>query len=374
MTHIPVLPDYKLMIPGPVELDDAVLFEASRQITAHYGPEWADLYDDNLRLLKYLFQTDGDTAMIFCSGSGGLEAAMGTVLAPGDRALIANAGFFGARLVEIATARGIEVVEAKAPWGEAVDSAQVAALMDEEGAFDALIAVHHETSTGILNPIQEYGEIARRHNALFIVDAIASLGGDPVLTDKWGIDICVSAPNKCLGAPPGAALFAINPRIWEIAERKGGNAAGWYLNLLTWRRYQEMWKGIHPTPVTVHPRTFSALNVALRQLQERGIGNQWEHYRETANNFRGEMKQLGFSLLTEGAEASSVISVVEALPGMKVDKFIAYLSRQHQIRIGGGLGDLRGRIFRVGHLSLAPQYNAAFLAATRAYLAKFTPS
>ena len=177
MSNIPTLPDYKLMIPGPMELDEDVLFEAGRQITAHYGTEWAELFNDNLRLLKYPFQTEGDTLMIFSSGSGGMEAAIATVLVPGDRVLIVNNGFFGWRLVEIANAKGLEVVELNAPMGESVSSEMVATAFEEHSLIEALITVHHETSTGVLNPIQAYGQIVRQHDALFIVDAIASVGG-----------------------------------------------------------------------------------------------------------------------------------------------------------------------------------------------------
>ena len=198
------------------------------------------------------------------------------------------------------------------------------------------------------------------------------LGGEPVLSDEWGIDICVSAGNKCLGAPPGAALFGVNPRVWEIAEKKEKQSASWYLNLLTWRRYRQEGMNFHPTPTTVHPRLFSALNVALRQLEECGIEKQWARYRENAGIFRQKMKQLGFSFLPKAEEASSVISVVERLPEMDLTDFMSYLASQHQIRVGGCFGELRGRMFRVGHLNLAgsPAYMQAFFLATEQYISK----
>ena len=370
MSEKPVLPDHKLMIPGPVELDEDILAESGRQIAAHYGPEWHSLHKTNLELLRYLFQTEGDTTMIFSSGSGGVEAAMATVLGVGEKVLIIRNGFFGDRWVEMAQARGLVPVEVVAPLSAPVDPAAVQQALETQGPIGAIIAVHHETSTGILNPIKALGAIARQYEVPLIVDAIASLGGDPLYMDDWQVDICIAASNKCLGVAPGLSLVGINPAMWELAEKKQIKAAGWYLNLHTWRHYQENVPQ-HPTPVTMHSRIMSSLNLALEKLQRLGLEQQWGVYRDSAQRFRDGMAAMGFTMFAKPEFASSVISGVNVLPGMDADDFINYLQREHQIRISPGLGALHGQMFRVGHLGKAGStaYIDAFLDATRHYLA-----
>ncbi|MCB0007664.1 MAG: alanine--glyoxylate aminotransferase family protein [Anaerolineales bacterium] len=369
MNKKPVLPDHKLMIPGPVELEDDILAESGRQIAAHYGPEWTELHQANLKLLHYLFQTEGDTTMLFSSGSGGVEAAMATILGAGEKVIILRNGFFGDRWAEMARARGLEPIEVVAPMGTPVDPAEVQKALETQGPIGAIVAVHHETSTGILNPIKELGALARQYGVPFIVDAIASLGGDPLYMDDWQIDICIAASNKCLGVAPGLALVGINPAMWELAEKKQIKAAGWYLNLNTWRFYQENVPA-HPTPVTMHSRIMSSLNLALEKLQERGLEEQWRIYKTAASYFRGGMAELGFTMFAPQEHASSVISAVNVVPGMDAEDFIAYLQKEHQIRISSAMGELHGKAFRVGHLGKAgsAEYINAFLEATQQYL------
>ena len=359
------------MIPGPVELEDDILYESGRQIAAHYGPEWYELHRTNLHLLKYLFQTEGDTTMVFSSGSGGVEAAVATIVAAGEKILILNNGFFGDRWLQLSLARGLQPTELVAPLGEIFDLAEVERVLATEGPFAAVLAVHHETSTAVLNPIAAIGRLCKQAGVPFIVDAIASLGGDPLYMDDWNIDICVAATNKCLGVAPGLSLIGINPDMWTLAEKKNIRAPGWYLNLQTWRFYQENVPQ-HPTPVTMHSRIMSSLNLALNKLQAETLERQWRRYEAAALSYRQGIKSLGFTMFTEGDHASSVISGVNVVDGMDADHFVTYLQDEHSIRISGGLGELHGKMFRVGHLGKAgsAQYIEALLAATEAYLAR----
>ena len=362
------LPDYKLMIPGPAEMDDEVIAVMGQQISAHYGPAWVELYRETIALMQQAFGTTADVLLLLSSGSGAMEAAVGSLFAPGEQVLIVNNGFFGQRLTTITQAVGIEVVLATADWGQAINPQKVREILAQNPEIKGILAVHHETSTGILNPIQALGEIAREFDVPLVVDAIASLGGDPLLVDEWGIDICVTAGNKCLGAPVGFAPVAVSDRACEIMDGKAKTAAGWYLNLKTWRRYMREWGDWHPTPVTVGSHNLQALYVALTKLHEEGLENRWRRYRETAGWFRAAMKERGFTLLVEGEQASSVITAVNRLPGMDITDFMNYLRDQHHIQISGGLGELSGQIMRIGHMGHARENIVAFLAAVDKFL------
>lgn len=363
------LPDYRLMIPGPAEMDDEVVAVMGQQIHAHYGPDWVQLYRETIELMQQAFATTADVLFLLSSGSGAMEAAVGSLFTPGERVLIVSNGFFGQRLTTITQALDIEVILATAPWGQAINPQEVRAILERNPDIKGILAVHHETSTGILNPIQALGDLAQDFDIPLVVDAIASLAGDPLLVDTWGIDICVTAGNKCLGAPVGFAPMAVSDRAWQIMDSKAKTAVGWYLNLKTWRKYMQEWGHWHPTPVTVGSHNLQALHVALTKLNQEGLENRWQRYRETAAWFRAAMKERGFTLLVEGEQASSVITAVNGLPGMDIAAFITYLRDQHHIQISGGLGELSGQIMRIGHMGHAHDNIVAFLAAVDAYLA-----
>ncbi|MBI4770195.1 MAG: alanine--glyoxylate aminotransferase family protein [Chloroflexi bacterium] len=342
-TH--TLPRHKLMIPGPVEVDDSVLAEMGAPVAVHYGPEWTAFYKDTTARMKQVFRTSGDVFLIVSSGSGGVEAAVASLLAPGERVLVAVNGFFGERMATIAQSRGLEVVRATALWGEPIAPEAVRAVFERQPGIAGLLVVHHETSTGVLNPLPALGSLAREFDVPFVVDAVSSLGGEELAMDDWGIDICITASQKCLEAPPGIAPVAVSPRAWHIMDRKGDFPAGWYLNL-------------------------RALRAALDRLLAEGLAHRIERYQDTARFLRAGLRELGFSLFVDGEAASSTITAVCRPPQIDVADLIAYLREARGIRIAGGLGETHGRIFRVGHMGQAAsrEYAGLFLEGLTEYL------
>lgn len=363
------LATHKLMIPGPVEAYDDVLAVMSEQVTAHYGPEWVAMYNETVELAKQAFFTDGLVIPMVSSGTGALEAAIASMFAPGERVLIGHNGFFGQRAENIVRARGLEPVLVRTSWGQAIRPEDVRRQLREEPNVAGVIVVHHETSTGVLNPLEEIAEVVNEFDLPFIVDAVASFAGEPLRVDAWGIDMVASATNKCLGAPPGLALLAIHPRAWGRMEAKPGRVPGWYLDVATWRKYMVEWGEWHPTPVTMSSGMLWALYVALTKLIDEGMENRWAHYKRISQMFRDGVAELGYQMFIEGEEASSVISAVNARPGQDPAHLIKYLAQEHNIQIAGGLGDSRGKIFRVGHMGKAAseEYVNMFLDALRAY-------
>lgn len=362
-----MLPKRKLMIPGPAEVEDHVLAAMGEQVAAHYGPEWAKLYGETVNLLGGIFGTEGDIFLLAGPGNAGVEAVVATLFAPGERVLIGNNGFFGDRMGEIARARGLEVVEATAVWGTPLDPANIEAALRQDPSIVGLIAVHHETSTGVLNPVQQLGEVARKHGVLFAVDAVASLAAERVSMDAWGIDACVASSNKGLGSFPGLAPIAVGPQVWERIAHKT-HKAGWYLDLRMWQKYsRDPW---HPSPTTVSSNAVAALHAGVTGIMAEGLENRIAEFRRIATLFRGEIVQRGFGLLAEGGCASSVLTAVTPPPHINITHLLNTLRQEKGIHVGGGLGKLHGHMARVGHLGRARSeaYVAALVEAIDDYM------
>lgn len=347
----------RLMIPGPVDVSDAVVAAMANQVVPHYGPEWTALYKETTFVLQSIFQTQGDVFLMVGSGSAGLDAAINSLFTPGEKVLVTVNGFFGDRIVQFSRAHGLRVVEAAADWGKPVDPLTVEQLLTDDRQISGMIAVHHETSTGVLNPIQEMGSLARKYGIPLIVDAVSSLGGEELKMDEWGVDICVTASNKCLESVPGVAPVAVGPNAWKVMQGKQPAAPGWYLNLRLWKQYLEEWGDWHPAPVTMATNTVIALNAALEELVHEGPANRIKRYWETASYFREEIQKIGFEMFANGPGASSCISAVYRLPQMDAPKFISYLLEEKEIHIAGGLGQTKGAIFRVGHMGKAGSHS-----------------
>jgi len=343
----------KLMIPGPVDVQETVISAMANRVMPHYGADWTGLYNETTSVLKTIFQTDGDVFLLVGSGTCGLEAAINSMFSPGQKVLIINNGFFGDRLIQLARAHNLKVVEAVASLGDPVDLPVVEKILAEDRAIEGMIVVHHETSIGVLNPIQDLGNLARQVGIPLVVDAVSSLGGEALKMDDWGIDVCVAASNKCLESVPGIAPVAVSRSGWKYMQDNKAEAPGWYLNLRLWKQYLEEWGNWHPAPVTMNTPAVIALNAALEELVKEGLDNRIARYKQAAAHFRQAVGELGFQLFVKNESASSCISSVNRHPDMDVASLISYLLSEKNIQIAGGLGPTKGEIFRVGHMGKA---------------------
>jgi alanine-glyoxylate transaminase/serine-glyoxylate transaminase/serine-pyruvate transaminase len=265
-------------------------------------------------------------------------------------------------MATIAEANGLEVDRVTVAWGRPLDLGSITARLRARRP-DALAVVHHETSTGVLNPLPEIADLARRWGLPLVVDAVSSLGGVELPVDEWGIDLCVSVANKCLAAPPGLALLSVSARAWERI-RANPARRGWYLDLHTWQQYAREWAGWHPYPTTLPTSNIMALRISLQRILKEGLPAYQARHRGAARRVREGLQALGFPLFIEEAWASPIITAVSAYPGSTPEDFAAFLKDRHAILIGGGMGPLTGKICRVGHMGRAhsEDYVAAFLA------------
>jgi aspartate aminotransferase-like enzyme len=364
-----------LLIPGPVSVTQEVLDALAQPVRAHYGDEWTALYKKLTKSIQGIFRTSGDVFLLFGPGSAGMEMGLASALAPGDEVLIPGGGFFAERLAELSRAIGLRVHELRPEGYRAIPPEAVERKLREHPNTRAVALVHHETDLGLVNPAREITEVAREHNALMVLDAISSLGGIELDMDGWGIDICVAVGNKVLGAPVGVTPIAVGDRAWQAIDDDRAKAAGWYLNLKTWRNYVELMGDWHPHPTTMPTNVMVALETAVEQLLAEGLQARMARQGAAAARVREGLRELGFQMLVDDDAASPVCTAVLGLPGMDVRAYMGWLLRERGLHISGGLGPLSGRIFRVGHMGAGadPAVVDRFLEATSEYVEKVNP-
>ena len=360
----------KLMIPGPVDVEDDVLAAMAEPVRPHYGQDWLPIYHKAVEGLKQLFGTQNDLFLMAGPGTAGLDAALGSLTRTGDQVLVPANGFFGQRLGTVARSYGLDVRTVEAPLGQPIDPEAVRQCLSAERDIQAVAVVHLETSTGVLNPLAEIAGVAGEFEVPIIVDAVSSLGGMPLPVDEWGIDVCVTVTNKCLACPAGIAPLSVSQRAWDQIDRKSDRAHGWYLNLRTWKDYAVNWASWHPYPITLPTNIIVALVTSLQHILEGGIEAYYQRHVQAARIVRTGLKRLGFEMFTAEAHSSPLISAVCGLPGMDLDDFRRYLLEEWQIMVSGGLEELKSKIFRVGHIgkAISAEYVEQFLSGVEAYL------
>jgi alanine-glyoxylate transaminase / serine-glyoxylate transaminase / serine-pyruvate transaminase len=354
--------EYKLFIPGPCDVDGDVLEEMRRPVQRSYGAKWMPVYSETLVLLKQIFRTQNEVLIVPGPGSAGLDMALGSMLASGEKAIVAHNGFFGERLAVIAESNGLEVVRVGAPAGRIVDPEDLRRALAAHPDAAVVALVHHETTTTVLNPLPELAAAVRAAGRVLLVDAVSSLAGTELPVDAWGIDVCVTAANKCLEAPPGLAIVSVGPRAWDLVKRHAATHHGWYLDLRTWRWYAENWGHWHPAPITMPTGNILALRASLLKIVRAGLDAHIAKHARACKFVRDEMRRFGFELPVADAHAAPTATAVRPRPEFTAAEMIQWLEAERGICIAGGIGEWAGQIVRVGHLGKAT---------TDAYLTEF---
>ena len=338
----------ELMIPGPVPVSPDVLEAMGEPVQMHYGPEWLPFYRRFIARLQQIFATTGPVYPIPASGSGGLEAMLGTLIgADGTIGLIVN-GFFGNRMLHIARAHTPHVEVLQVPYERPADPDDVQGWLKQH-RVSLLGVVHSDTSTGVLNPVREIAAAARAEGVAVLVDAVSSLAGTPVETDAWGLAAVATASQKCLESPPGVAPVALTALGWKIIDGQPAPGRGWYLNLRNWRRYEQEWAN-HPYPVTLPSNNILALDRAVDRILAEGLEARFERHRRVAALLREGLGRLGFKVFADARWASPTVTVAYPPDGVAASTLIDTLRLQHRIAVAGGLDHLAGRVIRIGHL------------------------
>jgi aspartate aminotransferase-like enzyme len=337
------LEDTLLMMPGPVPVAPRVLRAMSKPMINHRSAEFAGIYADCREVLSSVFQTKNDIFLLSGSGTAGMEAAVGSLVENGDKVIAIENGKFGERFKDIA-ARYAEVVPVVFEWGLPIDLEIVKEKL-EEGA-KAITLVHNETSAGILNPAAEIGKLAKKYDALFIMDGVTSLGGDDVKVDEWGVDIAVVGSQKCLAAPPGLAAVSVSEKAFEIM--KEVTKKPYYTDLLAYKKSGD--KPKPETPYTPAIPLFYALQEALHIIKEEGVEARIKRHKTLSESLRAAVAELNiemFPQLNEYSHYSNTVSAMKAPAGIDGEDIKSGMKKRGII-IAGGQERLKSKIFRIG--------------------------
>ncbi len=347
-----------LLGPGPSCVDPRVYRAMLAPMLGHLDPDFLRIMEETQVLLRRLFGTENRlTFPVSATGSAGMETAMMNCLEAGETAVITVAGFFGARLADMARRVGAEVIELKAPAGLPVDPQQ--AREAARGKKIKLLGVTHgETSTGALHDLDAFRQVADECGALLVVDAVATAGGIPLRVDAQRLDVCFTGSQKCLSAPPGLAPFTANPRVEEAIRQRKTRPPSWYFDLTYIMKY---WGGERTYHHTAPISMVYALREALRVVDEEGLEARWERHRRNTQALVAGLEAMGLEMLTPPAQRMITVTGVKAPPGIDAGKIRRRLLEEFNIEIAGGLGELKGKIWRIGLMGASCTQNNVLL-------------
>ncbi|MBK8025847.1 MAG: alanine--glyoxylate aminotransferase family protein [Chloroflexi bacterium] len=342
----------RLLIPGPVELEPDVLAVLAQPIQAHYGDAWVEVHNETIQLLQAAYETSGRVYMLPGSGSLAVDTATHSTFLPGDTVIAGNNGWFGERLVDILRSNGVNVVVVASEPRQALDPDAFAQALKNHPEAAGVAAVHLETSTGVLNPIEAIARtVHAQSDALLLVDAVTGLAGADLQTDAWGIDLCVSASQKALGAPPGLGIVAVSNRaLARISARPEDTPRSWYLDLKRWQWYVENWGDWHPFPVTMPTPIVLALRAALRSLLREGVATRRARYQKMADHLRGALEEMGMPLFVPASMMAPTITAAFVPEGVGSPAIRDYLLREYNLQITTGFGPYKEQVIRIGHM------------------------
>jgi alanine-glyoxylate transaminase/serine-glyoxylate transaminase/serine-pyruvate transaminase len=344
----PLHPPARILLgPGPSAIDPRVLSASAQGLMGHLDPGFLAVMDEVASMLRAVFQTDHPlTLAVPGTGTSGMEAAVMNLVEPGDRVVVGVAGYFGARMAEMVRRAGGAPIPVEAPWGSPVAAEAVERALREAGAGVKVVGiVHAETSTGVLQPLEEILALARAHGALTLVDAVTSLGGIPLDAGALGIDVCYSGTQKCIGSPPGLAPITVSPKAAAAIAARRSPPSTFYLDLKLLAAYWGRDRAYHHTaPI----QSMYALHEALRLLLEEGLAARWERHRRCEEQLRRGAEGLGLRHLVDEAHRLPVLTTLCVPDGVDDREVRRRLLAEHHIEIGGGLGPLAGRVWRVG--------------------------
>jgi len=343
-------PQRLLLGAGPSNLDPRIRKALIFPMVGHLDPYFTEVMDETVELLRYVFQTKNRiTLPISGTGSAGMESAICNLVERGDDVVVCVKGFFGERMKEMISRCGGNPITVEAEWGRIIEKEDVERALSNSNA-EVVAIVHAETSTGVIQPLMEISKIVHQYDALLLVDAVTSLGGCELNVDEYGIDICYSASQKCLNCPPGLAPITVSEKAMEKIRNRKTKVQSWYLDLSTIEKYWiENNRSYHHTaPILL----IYALREALRLLYEEGLEARWQRHQKNAEALISGLEALGLEIHAEKQYRCPAITAVRIPDGISDQNVRRTLFEEFNITISGGLGRLKGQLWRIGLMGI----------------------
>ncbi|MGI0002589.1 MAG: pyridoxal-phosphate-dependent aminotransferase family protein [Nitrososphaeraceae archaeon] len=345
--------EYLVMLPGPTNVPNRVMNAMLAPIINHRGDDFRQLYRSLVEKIKMTFQTQNDVILLTTSGTGAVEASVVNLIKKGDKAIVPVCGEFGSRLADLIDSWGGKAIRVTAPYGENPQYDKVEDALDQNKDTKAIYAVYNETSTGTtIRYMDKIGQLCSSHGAFFVADAVSILGGDELPVDKWNIDICVTASQKGLAAPPGISPISISDRAKKYILSNPPSIL--YLNL---KRYFKYYEDSFETPFTPALPLFYAFNEALDIVLEEGLDKRIGRHRTCAEAFYSGLDALGLPPFAVEEARSNVVIAAKYIDGMDDKKFRTLLAKDFRVLIAGGFGELKGKVFRIGSMGEVNRYH-----------------
>ncbi len=333
-----------LLTPGPTPVPPAVLAALAEPVIHHRGRDFRGIYERCLARLQEVYRTEHDVLLYTTSGTGAFESAVANLTSAGDRQLVLSAGSFGERWAGMVKAFGADLVHVRLDWGETPEPEDLHAALAETGGVRVVYLTHSETSTGVVCDVQALAAVAKDAGALVVVDAVSSLGAVPLEPDAWGLDVVVSGSQKALMCPPGLAFASVSPAALAAAARATSPRY-----VLDWERTRKAQAKLD-APFTPAVSIVRALDVALGLLLQEGLEAAFDRHARLGRACREGAKAMGLELFSPDEERSAVVTAIRSPEGVDGTEVVATLRDRFGITIANGQGDLKGKIFRIGHI------------------------
>lgn len=334
-----------LRIPGPTPINPIVQRAMDKTIVGHRSEEFSKIFTEAVKGSKRIFQTEQDVMLVAASGTGALEMAVSNIIEPGDKVLVAVTGVFGERFVKIAKAFKAEVITAQSEFGNAIEPSQLEDILKQNTDIKAVFATHCETSTGVVNPIKEIAKVVNQYDAILVVDSVSGLVGMDLKFDEWGVDIAVTASHKALGLPPGLALIAVSNKAWRLIE--SNNSPRFYWDLRSYKKNAVK----ATTPFTSPVSLVFGLNKSIELIEQEGLNEGFKRHLLLRNMVRKAIVAIGLELFVkEDEQASCTVTSIKGDAHFDVEVLRKVLRKDYKIVTAGGQQDLKGSIFRIGHM------------------------
>lgn len=335
-----------LLGPGPSNVSPRVLRAMASPVLGHLDPDYLALMEEIKKLLRIVFQTANEiTFPVSGTGSAGMESALASLLEEGDEAVVGVNGVFGGRAADCAERMGAKVHRVEAEWGRIVEPAQIEAALKSCKRPKLVAVVHAETSTGVLQPVEDIARMAHQYGALMVLDAVTSLGCIPVAIDEWQIDACYSCMQKGISAPPGLAPLTLSEPAMTVIRTRKSKCRSWYLDVSMIEHYWGAERAYHHTaPISMN----YALYEALRMVVEEGLEARWGRHRLNAAALQAGLGAIGLRFVAQEGHRLPQLSAVQAPAGIDEAGIRSALLRTYNMEIGAGLGPFKGKVWRIG--------------------------